>query len=151
MVVFEKGRQVLIESVGPGYDVGDLTRGKAVHTSLTIPWDFIFENPRTLFRQAQQNFRFFNISQENYEVSRKNRIEEAAALCGMDRKEEIAKAIPTEVTHLNNRLFNKIYRECIEKIILKSELVQEPIGLIMNIYEGQFCIFEIWQSARSAY
>ena len=43
MVVFEKNDKILIDYVGPGFDVGDITRGKTVHTALEIPWDSIYE------------------------------------------------------------------------------------------------------------
>lgn len=151
MIIFEKGYRILLEYVGKGYDVGDLTRGKAVHTSLSIPWDQVFENPKTLFHQITNSPGYFNISQKNYEISRIQRIEEAMVLCGIDKKHEIQQAIPQQIKHLDVSLFCKIYRECIEKIILRQENITDPIGLIMNVYEDKLCIFEVWQVKRSAY
>lgn len=72
MVVFEKENRILIDYVGPGFDVGDITRGKTIHTAISILWDSIHE--KTIYNYKDARFigeGLFQITDEQYKVSRK--------------------------------------------------------------------------------
>ena len=77
MVVFEKGDRVLIDYVGPGFDVGDITRGKTIHTAISIPWNSIYEKPIHNNKDAKMiGEGLFQITDNQYQASRNNRINE---------------------------------------------------------------------------
>ena len=54
---------------------GDITRGKTVHTAIQIPWDSIYEKPIHNYKDAKMVWNgLFQINDEQYRVSRNNRI-----------------------------------------------------------------------------
>lgn len=151
MVVFEKGDRILIDYVGPGFDVGDITRGKTIHTAVSIPWDSIYENPIHNYKDAKMiGEGLFQITDEQYRVSRSNRINELTLNLKEKEIEEIEHSIPTKTPCLDYKLFKKLYDECIDKIIYGNfQMPMKPFGVMMNIYEDKFCIFEVWNIERS--
>ena len=63
---------------------------------------------------------------------------------------EIVKSIPMQTPKLSYRLFEKLYQECIDKIIYSGiRNNNKPYGIMMNIYEDKFCVFEVWNIERS--
>lgn len=151
MIIFEKYNQVIVELVGKGFDVGDITRGKAVHSSIVIPWNMILENPIKIFKHCiyiEKN-RYFLIGTQDYLCSRETRINELVKNLKEENIIAIDNAIPLEASKITLSLFEKIYYECIEKIAVKQDEIEEPFGIMLNMYEGQFCIFEVWQMRRS--
>lgn len=151
MVVFEKNDKILIDYVGPGFDVGDITRGKTVHTALEIPWDSIYEKPIHNYKDAKMLAKgLFQIKDRQYEVSRNNRISELTWNLKEHETEEIERSIPKKTPHLDYKLFKKLYDECVDKIIYGNfQMPNKPFGIMMNIYEDKFCVFEVWNIERS--
>lgn len=151
MVVFENKDRILIDYVGPGFDVGDITRGKTVHTAIQIPWDFIYEKPIHNYKDAKMVWNgLFQINDEQYRVSRNNRINELVSNLKEQEVQEIVNSIPEETPHLDYKLFEKLYDECIDKVIYGNvQMSRKPFGIMMNIYEDKFCVFEVWNVERS--
>lgn len=151
MVVFEKGDRILIDYVGPGFDVGDITRGKTIHTAISIPWDSIYEKPIHNYKDAKMiGEGLFQITDKQYQVSRNNRINELTLNLKEQEIEEIENSIPRETPKLDYKLFKQLYNECIDKIIYGNfYMPSKPFGVMMNIYEGKFCVFEVWNIERS--
>lgn len=151
MVVFEKGDKILIDYVGPGFDVGDITRGKTIHTAMEIPWDNIYEKPIHNYKDSKMiKGNSFQISDEQYKISRENRIKELTQNLKEKDSIEIVKSIPTQTPKLSYGLFEKVYKECIDKIIYSGiRNNNKPYGIMMNIYEDKFCVFEVWNIERS--
>ena len=151
MVVFEKGDKILIDYVGPGFDVGDITRGQTTHTALSIPWDNIYENPMDNYRYSKMMQRsFFQISDKKYKDSRETRIRELTENLKEKEIQEIIKSIPTDTPKLSYKLFKKLYEECIDKVIYSEiRTNNRPYGIMMNIYGDKFCVFEVWNIERS--
>lgn len=151
MIVFEKGEKILIDYVGPGFDVGDITRGKTIHTSIEISWDNIYEKPIHNYKEAKIiKGKLFQISDKQYKISRENRINELLQNLKEKNSIEIIKSIPIETPKLNYRLFEKVCKECIDKIIYSDiKNTNKPYGIMMNIYEDKFCVFEVWNIERS--
>ena len=151
MVVFEKGQRILIDYVGPGFDVGDITRGKTIHTAISIPWHSIHEKAIHNYRYAKyMKNDLFQITDEQYEVSRKNRIKELTQNLNEKDITEIISAIPSKTPKLSYKLFKQLYSKCIDKIIYSGmNMPTKPFGIMMNIYKDKFCVFEVWNIERS--
>ena len=151
MVVFEKENKILIDYVGAGFDVGDITRGKNIHTALSIPWNSIYEKPSNNYKYAKMmKENWFQISDKQYQVSRENRINELITNLKEKDNTEIISSIPTETPKLPYELFEKLYTECIDRIIYSGiRNNNKPYGIMMNIYNDKFCVFEVWNIERS--
>lgn len=151
MAVFEKEDRILIDYVGPGFDVGDITRGKTIHTAMSIPWDSIYEKPIHNYKEARMIGKgLFQITDEQYQVSRSNRIKELTLNLKEQEIDEIENSIPKKTPKLDYKLFRQLYDECIDKIIYGNfQMPSKPFGIMMNIYEDKFCVFEVWNIERS--
>ena len=117
----------------------------------TIPWDSIYEKPKHIYRYSKMmKENFFQISDEQYIVSRKNRIRELTEKLKEKDSIEIINSIPTKTPKLNYDLFEKLYTECIDKVIYSGiRTNNKPYGIMMNIYDDKFCVFEVWNIERS--
>lgn len=151
MAVFEKEDRILIDYVGPGFDVGDITRGKTIHTAISIPWDSIYEKHIHNYKDARMiGEGLFQITDEQYQVSRSNRIKELTLNLKEQEIDEIEDSIPKKTPKLDYKLFRQLYDECIDKIIYGNfQMPSKPFGIMMNIYEDKFCVFEVWNIERS--
>lgn len=151
MAVFEKGDRILIDYVGPGFDVGDITRGKTIHTAISIPWESIYEKPIHNYKDARMiGEGLFQITDEQYQVSRNNRIKELTLNLKEQEIDEIDDSIPKKTPKLDYKLFKQLCDECIDKIIYGNfQMPSKPFGIMMNIYEDKFCVFEVWNIERS--
>lgn len=151
MAVFEKGDRILIDYVGPGFDVGDITRGKTIHTAISIPWDSMHEKPIHNYKDARMiGEGLFQITDEQYQVSRNNRIKELTLNLKEQEIDEIEDSIPKKTPKLDYKLFKQLCDECIDKIIYGNfQMPSKPFGIMMNIYEDKFCVFEVWNIERS--
>ena len=64
--------------------------------------------------------------------------------------DEIENSIPRKIPKLDYKLFKQLYDECIDKIIYGNfHMPNKPFGIMMNIYEDKFCVFEVWNIERS--
>ena len=113
MVVFEKGDRILIDYVGPGFDVGDITRGKTVHTAIQIPWNSIYEKPIHNYKDAKMVWKgLFQINNAQYKVSRNNRINELVSNLKEQEVQEIEESIPQIhkiCPHIYSALFQRVF------------------------------------------
>lgn len=149
-VVIDKKKDVTIEFVGPGFDVGDLTRGKDVHTSVVIPIEDIFEKPSRLYRYNFKNIlgRRFDISEKQYRHSRRQRTTELKSKLG--ESQNIDKYIPDKPTYLSLRTFKSIFVNCIEPILFSNDpRLNRIFGIMMNLYGNNLYVFEIWSPERN--
>ncbi len=96
---------------------------------------------------------FTNLTESGYsqyKVSRNNRINELVSNLKEQEVQEIEESIPKETPHLDYGLFKKLYNECIDKIIYGDfQMPRKPFGIMLNIYEDKFCVFEVWNIERS--
>lgn len=149
MVVIEKPYYVTVEYVGKGFDAGELTRGKAVHSSIKIPYQWIYDKPVEIYRNCKYTGNIYIISQKDYEVSRTCRMieleQELKEPCSYGGSYDI----PLIAPYMDEELFVYIYEECISKVIYSELKMKKIIGLIINIYGGKLCVLEIWSPERS--
>ncbi len=149
-VLFEFDR-IIIEHVGRGFDVGDITRGKSVHNRIIMPTSIIYEKPYEIFKYSKINFpnNFYSISIQDYKIEKINRERELVEVLSEQDFSHIKSEIPDSAQPFTLNMFKKVYKECIEKVIYSSIAIEKPFGIMMNIYNNNFCIFEVWQRKRS--
>jgi hypothetical protein len=149
-VILNANDNITIEYVGAGFDVGDLTRGKTVHASIVIPWSERNMPPTELYRLVKRNVYFSHeISQDNYVVSRAERMKELSSLLDENDILEIENSIPLEKPLLSRYLFSKIYSLCVDKLSNCQHKLGNNFGALINIYGSHLYVFEIWKKERS--
>ena len=147
VVIFNVGESIMFEHVGPGFDAGEITRGKAVHNSLIIPWNDRFEKPSQIFRLARMKFyQRFHIDHKQYLEVRQSRIKELVENLGEILIDDIVSSIPLKPTDLDFKLFLNIYANCIEELIYsETTSLGNKFGIVLNVYNEKIHIFEIWK------
>lgn len=142
-VIIDWGNCIDIEYVGSGYDCGELSRGfSSSHTTISTPWIFTDCPPWFMWNHSSIK----NVNQEEYAQSRISRIK---TLCDMGYPLEIIKSsIPAHYKNMDKKLFCDIHEKCIKKIIKSGGDfdVKSPVMIMINLYEDQQHIFEIWNS-----
>ena len=149
-VVINKKRDVTIEFVGPGFDAGDLTRGKTVHSTVIIPVEYIFEKQSRLYSFNYKNIFGirYDVSINQYRQSRESRIAELKMKLG--EAKDIDQFIPINPTYLSFEMFKSIFSTCVEPIFYsKDTRLNNIFGIMMNIYRSNLYVFEIWNANRN--
>ncbi len=137
-------KKISIEYVGPGFDVGELTRGcNNYHCLIEIPWEMVLYPPTYIWN----NCILKSISARKYENSRKSRIDTLVNKMNYDRI-EVEHYIPEEINLLNEEVFCNAFYECIIKIIRNLEYfdVNTPIVILANLYGTKLHAIEVWES-----
>lgn len=130
------GSNVYIDYVGPGFDCGELCKGKAAHEVWNIPWDevpFIKDS-------AMEKFKVFKINQKEYTETMKKRIDFLLNIYP-DRKEEIFKAIPKNFIGITKNIFKNVIDELLICLWLQQEeLINDKLnsfGVETNILKNE--------------
>jgi hypothetical protein len=151
-VLIHRHERIVFEYVGPGFDVGDITRGKAAHASLVIPWEHRFDKPSEMLREARAvHHSLYHVSRPDYLASRRYRIKELAAPLG-ESSDLADRAIPSTAPTLTLPVLDLIHRSSLGKIhaVFGGESTLAPISsILMNLYATGAHVFEIWESKRS--
>ena len=138
------GNKIILEYVGKGFDVGEITRNKGIHSCLIIPWSYLYEPVNKIFNLISRSKFRYDISDEQYARMRENRINELNNRATRDMKKYLERCIPQKCSGISFSLFQKIYYECIHKIIPNRRINQYgEIVLVGNIYENKICFFEL--------
>ena len=153
-VLVEAGRQLVLEYVGPGFDAGDLTRGKTAHCTMIIPWALRFEigkvPPGQLTAQGGQ---LFQITAEAYDRSRSERVGELVELTRLHPVPDCD--IPMEPPRLTPPVIRQIWSSGISALLDRyanpddGERLGDVFMVIMNFYGDTPYVFEIWRPERS--
>ena len=149
-VTISRKEGVTIEYVGRGFDVGDITRGRTVHTSITIPINNVFDGYHYLYRYNLRGIigDRFDISSEHYAISRIERIKELQNDLGENLGCE--SDIPLIENTLIYKTFKTIFKRCVEPIVCSNDSnFHEIFGIMLNVYSGRLYIFEIWDTSRN--
>lgn len=146
-VLFRKDKKIIIEIVGQGFDCGDISRGKTLHYKLEVDKKMILFDFSRIIKESRSLDEIYEITQDNYMLSRKNRIEELAKYYGKSYITEINNNIPKTVRSLSE-LLRIIFEKCIY-IVQDSELIWNDYVIMMNLYNDQPYIYEVWQPKRS--
>lgn len=146
-VLFRKDKRVTIELVGSGFDCGDISRGKTVHFRLEVDKNtMLFDFPK-IVKESKLLGDFYEITQNDYGVSRKNRVKEMTECYGKDFQEEISSDIPEQRDDFY-KLAQIISETCIYPV-LDSNIIWNDYVLMINLYNNQPYIYEVWQQKRS--
>jgi hypothetical protein len=143
-LIIDWGKSVNLEYVGPGFDGGELTRGKSrSHTSISIPW-YLTDWPAHFiwsYITAQ------NIDSFEYTRSRETRIR---SLEEMGHARSITEEqIPRIPSFLDKKLFCDIYEKCVKKVVKYPLGFDQsvPIMILLSLYKNhKIHVFEIWDS-----
>lgn len=147
-VLFQKNRNVIIEIVGQGFDCGDISRGKTLHYKLEMDQEAILFGFSEILKESRMLNETYQITKDNYDISRKNRVKELTECYGEDYKAEINNSIPAKVQNLNE-LAKIVCEKCVYPV-LDSEIIWNNYVIMMNLYNNQPYIYEIWQPKRSS-
>lgn len=137
-------KKITVEYVGPGFDVGELTRGcNNYHCLIEIPWELAIFPPSYIWSHSSLE----KISSEKYEQSRHSRIDTLINKMGYN-KIEVEQFVPQRVRLLSEEIFCNAFYECIKKIVKNTEYFKAdvPIVILANLYGSTLHVFEIWES-----
>lgn len=151
MVVVSPQNRLDIEFVGKGFDVGELTRGKSVHTCISLPWEAVEENPLKIMWQNKMKVLGGrrDIKTEDYQIQRQERLAELKRLG--EYSADIETSVPETPEALTPAMFQRIYNECILKTLMSDHPeLKGDYGIMMNIYDTRIYVFEIWRPKRSS-
>lgn len=111
------GKGVYIDAVGKGFDGREVSKGLDCHERYFIPWFDLRKVTISNFRR----YRTYLISQEEYEESRKNRVD---FLKSLDLKEE---AFSSYIPNIYQEIPDFIWLDVILNVIKKIEDKQEEL------------------------
>lgn len=154
---FECGKQLLLEYVGPGFDSGDITRGKAIHFGWEIPWQLLDDSPLKIMQYMQSGgLCYFRIEQDQYNTLRESRILEldiAYSNSPTDTgisEETIRNAVPENPLPMDIRTFKLLYDTCLKKAVHSVYAERyNRFALIINFYAGMPYVYEVWTPQRN--
>lgn len=137
--------KIIVDYVGKGFDVGDISRGQTQpHQTITIDWSMVRKDLQSVWDTLSYSI----ISQDAYSESRKNRIE---FLKTQGYNFQILEnSIPLSFEPMEYKCFQLLYKECIMPVVWKKNLFNEqiPITILVNRYQFKFHVFEIWESSK---
>lgn len=150
-ILVSLGKEIVIEFVGRGFDVGDITRGKSAHSTLRIDWSERFEKPMQWLKSARSANALWNISAANYAQQRGERITELANEFG-HAVAEVSVAIPETVPSLSDAILKRIRTEFLDALLAAAESGGLPrvSAAMANLYDKYSYAFELWIPQRSA-
>ena len=141
VIDWEKG--IHIDFVGKGFDGGELTKGKNnSHTQMYIPWYLLEWSPDFIWDFANLK----NISKDDYELSRKRRLDflkEVGYPIG-----KVEESIPQSAACLKRDTFIDLFNNCVRNVLRGEENFNHkvPTMLLVELFETKFYVVEIWDS-----
>lgn len=152
MVMVDKNDSVTIEYVGKGFDVGEITRGRHVHTSIKIPFSVLYE---VLEIQSDRwnnikSITWENISSDQYLQSRYFRIQELRNLLEKETNINFDEIIQLEIPGISCDILNSIMKLIKPILLSNSKRLGNTFGIMINLYENMPYVFEIYKPARSS-
>jgi len=136
------GNRIYIDAVGKGFDGREVLKGISCHERYSIPWNDIRRVNIGNFR----DYRTFLISQDNYEVSREERINYLES-CGL-LKDIVDENIPKIYEEIPDFIWLDIIKNIIKPLEKEEDLLRSSGFLEFNLSghtEGRR--FRPWQMA----
>lgn len=123
-----------MDYVGPSFDCGEISKGKAAHETWNIPWEEVPFMKDTAIRK----FKVFEIPQEAYIETAKERIKTLINYYP-HKKDEIMQAMPTTFKAMPIQMFRDIRDKVIFPLYLQHrELIMDGLksfGIELNIVQ----------------
>lgn len=143
-ILIDWNNSISMEYVGPGFDCGELTKGRNVcHSVAYVPWYLSDLPSKYIWNHVELN----HIEHEKYKISRQKRIH-MLSKSGYDIN-ELQNSIPVIENCLNRKIFFEVYEKCVKNIVKFSHDFSEeiPLVIMLNFYEGfKLHVFEIWDA-----
>lgn len=136
------GEKLIIEYVGKGFDVGDITRGiVSPHQRIVIPWQIIRYDTAFIWKAASKWY----VNEKQYCDTRAARLKALEKLHII--KEQADMSIPYCYTPVSYDDFQRLYSNCVTPVLDKRKVFQEDkmISILVNRYNETFHVFEIWE------
>lgn len=137
---------VVIEYVGQGFDVGELTRGTNIcHERLIVSWNDLYDSREKIFQSCIRTV----ISREEYRHSRDVRIRNMEKLLGYKR-DVLERSIPQSSSTLSFDQFNNIMSQCVLNICsnYRKFNTDNYYVILANLYGNKASVVEIWEMNR---
>ena len=139
------GNRIYIDAVGKGFDGREVLKGISCHERYSIEWNDI----RTINMDNFKNYQTYLTSEEDYQTSRKERIEYLES-CGI-RKEILEEKIPKTYSPIPDFIWLDIIKNIIKQLEKEEDYLRECGFLEFNLSghtEGHH--FTPWQMADSS-
>jgi len=146
MAMVSMGDSIKFDYVGRGFDVGEITRGKAAHYSIVVPWEMRHEKEASIMWQSRAFHLHHQIDAATYDLLRKERIDELENNLGANGFPE--NSIPPEIEPFDLDKFRKFNR-IVRSALCSTKLSDNDFGIMMNLYDNEVYVFEIWHPSRS--
>jgi hypothetical protein len=149
-VLVSVGAEIVIEYVGRGFDVGELSRGKSVHATLPIAWADRFMDASTWLKTARRDRTFRAIERREYLEQRNERLLELTHEFGIGNT-EVETAVPEMVPILSTTTLKRVQQDVIDPLIEAAETGGLPrvSTTLANLYESGTYVFEVWIRERT--
>ena len=136
---------IVLEFVGSGFDVGDITRGQITpHQIYRIPWNSV----KKYCDKLVSSYQIDRVDDEQYQLSRKSRI---SFLQTQGYESTILEnSIPMYYSPLKPTIFNIVWTKCVLPVVRNHTLfpAQQPVTILINLYNDIPHVFEIWESTK---
>jgi hypothetical protein len=149
MIAVLKYDSIVVEYVGSGFDVGDITRGRGVHWGVSIPWEYRHGDPADTLRYARLTKGIDMIDEELYLQCREERIAELIDELGEPHREDIACSIPLVPCPLAPGIFQRVCSTCLKPIIdMPIADLPQSSAVMVNLYHDIPYVFELFLPER---
>jgi hypothetical protein len=145
-VLIDWYREITIECVGMGFDVGEITRGiNLSHVTYKIDWKDINLPSEVIALRSYVN----SISDNKYKDSRKLRIDQLSQWRTAPI-ENLENYIPHSSIGISELQFKQIMNKCIRPVIKNIDIcnIECCPTILINLYENTPHVFEFWYSDR---
>lgn len=137
-VLIEWQKSIVIEYVNNGFDAGEMTRGKGIHSHLFCEWSEI--NKLKDYDYVIQQVK--NIGIEEYKKQRDVRVMELGKNSNYS-KGEINRMIPMSPKPLAKEIVKKLYQQVLRNLFKYEYMFKNNITVISNIYNDKIYACEI--------
>lgn len=150
-VLFNMGLNVIIELVGRGFDGHEVTQGKACHEKYQIPWNEVLFMRNRKDMLKSNTVQKSHISQEDYQKTRKERIDFLYNSCHYDI-DKIEENIPQTYSLIPDNVIVKLLDEVVLELMKnRPMLLQDGLmqfGIQGNIINGEIQPWEMFRPER---
>lgn len=150
-VLFNMGRNVIIELVGKGFDGHEVTQGLANHERYQIPWnEVLFMRDRRDMLKSP-TVQKSHVTPESYEKQRQARIKFLHEVIGYDL-ETVKNNVPETYSLISDNTIKILLDDVVLELMKKRQMILRDgltrFGVQGNIIDGNIQPWEIFRAER---
>lgn len=150
-VLFNMGRNVIIELVGKGFDGHEVTQGLANHERYQIPWnEVLFMRDRRDMLKSP-TVQKSHVTPESYEKQRQARIKFLHEVIGYDL-ETVKNNVPETYSLISDNIIKTLLDDVVLELMKKRQMILRDgltrFGVQGNIIDGNIQPWEIFRAER---